>query len=245
VTPVLQTRALGRVFGGLHAVRSVDLRVDPGEIRAIIGPNGAGKTTLVSMICGRLAPTSGAVVFRGHDITRLPPYRRVALGIVYTFQLISIYKSLTVSENVALSAQRRLLRSPRDHLGLSGKALAEQVSIALAAVGLEGVGASPAGSLAHGHQRLVEVAMALALRPRLLVLDEPTQGLAGAEIAVLSALIRRLSRDATILLIEHNMEVVLDLSQRITVMDRGSVIAEGTPREIESNAEVQRVYLGP
>jgi branched-chain amino acid transport system ATP-binding protein len=245
LTPLLQTVALGRAFGGLHAVRSVDLRLDPGEIRAIIGPNGAGKTTLVSMICGRLAPTSGTVVFRGRDITRLAAHSRVALGIVYTFQLISIYKNLTVYENVALSAQRRLLRSLRDHMGLSGDALAGQVASALAAVGLERVSASPAGSLSHGHQRLVEVAMALALRPRLLVLDEPTQGLTEAEIAVFSPLIRRLSADATILLIEHNMDVVLDLSQRITVMDRGSVIAEGTPREIEANAEVQRVYLGP
>lgn len=236
--------ALGRAFGGLQAVRSVDFRLNRGEIRAIIGPNGAGKTTLVNMICGRIPPTSGRVVFKGQDITRWPASDRVGLGIVYTFQIISIFKTLTVYENVALSAQRRLMKRLRDHIALSELAVAGHVETVLAEVGLEGMSARTAGALAYGHQRLLEVAMALAARPEVLVLDEPTQGLAPDEIGVLSALIKRTAGGVTILLIEHNMQVVLELSQRVTVMDRGSIIAEGTPREIEANPDVQRVYLG-
>jgi branched-chain amino acid transport system ATP-binding protein len=244
VGPLLQTVALRKTFGGLEAVRSVDFHLPRGEIRAIIGPNGAGKTTLVSLICGRLTPTSGRVLFKGRDITRLRAHDRVALGIVYTFQLMSIFRNLTVYENVALSAQRRLMTGPLKYVVLSPGALAERVDAALAEVGLGGASARPAGSLPYGHQRLLEVAMALAAEPEVLALDEPTQGLAPDEIVTFSALIKRISQDITILLIEHNMRVVLELSQRITVMDRGSIIADGTPRDVESNPDVQRVYLG-
>ena len=244
VTPLLQTVALQKTFGGLQAVRDVDFHLPRGEIRGIIGPNGAGKTTLVSLICGRLTPTSGRVLFNGRDITRLRAHDRAALGIVYTFQLVSIFKNLTVSENVALSAQRRLMGSPLEHVVLGRRAVAERTDAALAQVGLRHVAARIAGSLPYGHQRLVEVAMTLAAQPEVLALDEPTQGLAPEEIASLSALIKKLSQDVTILLIEHNMEVVLELSQRITVMDKGRIIAEGTPREMELHPDVQRVYLG-
>jgi branched-chain amino acid transport system ATP-binding protein len=243
-TPLLETVRLQKTFGGLQAVRSVDFRLDRGEIRAIIGPNGAGKTTLVSMISGRIAPTSGAVLFGGREITRVPAYARVALGIVYTFQITSIFRTLSVFENVALAAQRRLATGFLSPLSLSRTAVAGRVGAALAAVGLREAGDLPAGSLPYGHQRLLEVAMALALEPSVVILDEPTQGLSPEEIARLMALIRVMARSATVLLIEHNMRVVLDLSQRITVMDKGSVIAEGTPREIEANPQVQRVYLG-
>ena len=245
VSPLLQTVGLRKAFGGLEAVRSVDFRLDRGEIRAIIGPNGAGKTTLVSMISGRISPTSGRVQFKGQDITRLPAHHRVALGIVYTFQLISIFRNLTVYENIALPAQRRLMQRAIDAVALDERTLAGHVDAALAEVGLPGAQAQIAGSLPYGHQRLLDIAMALALRPEVLILDEPTQGLAPNEIAVLSALVRRIASDVTILLIEHNMRVVLDLSQRVTVMDKGSIIAEGTPAEIEANPDVQRVYLGP
>jgi branched-chain amino acid transport system ATP-binding protein len=242
--PLLQTADLSRTFGGLQAVRSVDFSLNRGEIRAIIGPNGAGKTTLVGMICGRLAPTSGRVSFEGRDITALPAHQRVRLGIVYTFQIISIFKHLSVFENVALAAQRRLMRTPRDHVALDRRALEDRATAALREVGLTRDPAQPAGALPYGHQRLLEVAMALALDPRLLALDEPTQGLAPDEIDALSALIRRIAERATILLIEHNIRMVLDLSQRVTVMNEGVIIAEGTPAEIEANPEVQRVYLG-
>ena len=243
VGPLLETVGLTKAFGGLQAVRSVDLRLDEGEVRAIIGPNGAGKTTLVGMVSGRVCPTSGRVLFRGRDITRLDAHERARLGIVYTFQIISIYKNLTVAENVALAAQRPLMRGLRDHLAVSRRAVAEGVDAALALVGLRAA-ARTAGSLPYGHQRLLEVAMALASRPEVLMLDEPTQGLAPEEVVALSALIRRVSRNITVLLIEHNMAVVLDLAHRITVMDAGRVIAEGAPREIEANRDVRMAYLG-
>jgi branched-chain amino acid transport system ATP-binding protein len=244
VTPLLETAGLTRTFGGLHAVRSVDFRVGRGEIRAIIGPNGAGKTTLVSMICGRVVPTSGRIVFRGRDITRLPAHARAGLGIVYTFQVINVFRRLSVYENVALPAQRRLLRGLRSRLAPAREAVAGRVDAILEEVGLRGAAGRPAASLPYGHQRLLEIAMAVALQPALLVLDEPTQGLAAEEIAAVAVLLRRIAGEATVLLIEHNMQVVLDLSERITVMDGGRIIAEGTPDEIEADRNVQRVYLG-
>jgi branched-chain amino acid transport system ATP-binding protein len=242
--PLLQTIGLEKTFGGLLAVRSVDFSLDRGEIRAIIGPNGAGKTTFVSMISGRVSPTSGTILFGGRDVTRVPAHDRVVLGIVSTFQIISIYRDLTAFENVALAAQRRLTRGVLSGLSVDPHVLAERVGAALQDVSLLDQRDEMAGSLSYGHQRLLEVAMALALRPEVLILDEPTQGLAPEEIVGLVALIRTISRTATILLIEHNLRVVLDLSRKITVMDKGSIIAEGPPHEIEANPEVQRVYLG-
>ena len=244
VSPLLETVNLEKWFGGLRAVHSVDFRLERGEIRAIIGPNGAGKTTFVSMICGRIPPTSGGVIFKGREITRLPVHARVGLGIAYTFQLVSIFRNLTVYENVALAVHRRLVRHSLDAIKGNPRALTAEVEAALAEVGFSTPDDRPAGTLAHGHQRLLEVAMALALHPELLILDEPTQGLAPEEIAGLGALIRRITGNVTVLLIEHNMEVVLGLSQRVTVMNWGDIIAEGAPQEIEANPEVQRVYLG-
>jgi len=244
VSPLLETVNLEKWFGGLRAVHLVNFRLERGEIRAIIGPNGAGKTTFVSMICGRIPPTSGRVIFKGREITRLPAHARVGLGIAYTFQLVSIFRNLTVYENVALAVQRRLVRHPLDAIKDNHRSLTAEVEAALAEVEFTPPDDRPAGTLAHGHQRLLEVAMALALHPELLILDEPTQGLAPEEIASLGALIRRIAGNVTVLLIEHNMEVVLGLSQRVTVMNWGDIIAEGTPQEIEANPEVQRVYLG-
>jgi branched-chain amino acid transport system ATP-binding protein len=244
MTPILRTIGLERTFGGLVAVRSVDFLLDRGEIRGIIGPNGAGKTTLVSMISGRIAPTAGRVVFQERDITRLRADERVGLGIAYTFQLVSIFRRLTAYENVAVAAQRRLMRDAASHLHLDHRVITQHVQAALAAVGLQGIAARPAGALPYGHQRLIEVAMALALRPQVLALDEPTQGLSADEIEGLEGLIRRMAGGVTLLVIEHNMRFVLGLSQRITVMDQGSIIAEGTPTEMQRNPTVQRVYLG-
>jgi branched-chain amino acid transport system ATP-binding protein len=244
VTPLLETRGLSKRFGGLEAVRAVDFRVDRGEIRALIGPNGAGKTTLVGLISGRLAATAGEVRFEGRDITGLRPWERAVLGIVYTFQVTSIYRALSVADNVALAAQRLLLRAPRDWIALDGDAVERDVEAVLARVGLAGLGGQQAGTLAYGHQRVLEVAMALALGPKLLILDEPTQGLAGSEIEAFCRLVRDLARTTTILLIEHNMAVVLELADRVTVMDQGRILAEGTPGEIEAHPDVQRAYLG-
>ena len=244
VTALLETKALTKQFGGLTAVNGVDLRVAPGEIRALIGPNGAGKTTLVGMICGRLAPTSGRIVYRGDDITGMRPWERLKRGIVYTFQVTSIFKGLSCYENVALPAQRKLLRGFAARIALPERAVAERVHAALESVGLASEAEKRADALAYGHQRLLELAMALAAEPQLLILDEPTQGLADAEIAQLCELVRTIAQRATVLLIEHNMEVVLSLAGRVTVMDAGAIIAEGTPAEVERHPEVQKAYLG-
>jgi branched-chain amino acid transport system ATP-binding protein len=242
--PLLETVGLQRTFGGLVAVRGVDFRLDRGEIRAIIGPNGAGKTTLLNLICGRLRPTAGRVLYHGADITQLPAHARGGRGIVYTFQIVSIYRNLTVEENVGLAARRLLMQGPLHHFAVNARAVAERVHSALYQVGLAAARDRLAGYLPYGHQRLLEIAMALAAAPHVLALDEPTQGLAPDEIASLVALIRDVAQSVTILLVEHNMQVVLGLSQRITVMDQGRIIAEGTPAEIEANPGVQRVYLG-
>ncbi|MDR7482878.1 MAG: ABC transporter ATP-binding protein [Armatimonadota bacterium] len=242
--PLLQTAGLRRTFGGLVAVRDVDFRLARGEIRALIGPNGAGKTTLASMISGRIAPSAGRIVFDGRDITAARAPSRVALGIVCTFQLISVFRNLTVFENVALAAQRRLLRGPGDIFRVGAQPLARLVREALDAVGFREAWTAPAAALPYGHQRLLELAMALALRPRLLILDEPTQGLAPEETAGLVRLVRQIAHATTVLLIEHNMRVVLDLAHRVTVMDQGRIIAEGTPADVEADPGVQRVYLG-
>ena len=242
--PLLETEGLGRRFGGLSAVEDVSIGVESGEIRAVIGPNGAGKTTLVGMICGRMRPSAGKVRFEGRDITTMPAWRRVAAGIVYTFQVTSIYGSLSVRDNVALAAQRRLMDSAGAWLRIDESALAARVESSLRILGLGEHPERRAGELPYGHQRLLEVAMGLALAPRLLILDEPTQGLAEHEIDTFCERMRDIALHATVMLIEHNMKVVLRLASRITVMDRGRVIADGDPASVESDPEVQRAYLG-
>lgn len=231
---LLSTRGLSRHFAGLQAVRGVDFDLPEGEVRALIGPNGAGKTTLVGMICGRIPPSAGTVRFDGRDITGLPAHRRIMRGMAYTFQITSIFARLPARENVALAARRRL----------RGAAVDDAVQAALARVGLRDRIDAEAGSLSYGHQRLLEIAMGLVQRPRLLILDEPTQGLADAEIDAFKALVAELSAETTILLIEHNMTVVMETADRVTVLDTGAVLAEGTPREIHGNAAVQAAYLG-
>jgi branched-chain amino acid transport system ATP-binding protein len=241
---LLATEGLSRHFGGLNAVDAVDFSLAPGEIRAIIGPNGAGKTTFVSMICGRIACSSGRILFAGEDITRLAPWHRVRRGIVYTFQITSIFANLTCFDNVALAVQRSQSWD-RPGWWLTGHGhLARDVADALARVGLAGRGDVLASTLSYGHQRLLEVAIGLALRPKLFILDEPTQGLAEDEIVNFCALVRDIARDATILLIEHNMPVVMELAQRITVMNNGTILAEGAPAEIAADPQVQKAYLG-
>lgn len=244
MTRLLQTTSISKRFGGLQAVQPVDFRLDQGEIRAIIGPNGAGKTTLVCMISGRIRPTSGQVQFKDRNITRLRAWDRVGLGIVYTFQVTSIFKNLTVYDNVALAVQRRLMLRALDRVTLRKTVLSDGVEKALEDVGLKQVDNHQAGLLPYGHQKLLEVAMALALKPKLLILDEPTQGLAPEEIIDFCDLIRKISKEVTILLIEHNMPVVLELATGVTVMDKGAIIAVGTPDEIEADTRVQEAYLG-
>ncbi len=239
VKPLLTTRGLQCHFGGIRAVDGVDFSLNAGEIRAIIGPNGAGKTTFVSLLSGRIRPTAGSVTFDGVDVTRLPAYRRVKSGIAYTFQITNIYKSMSVADNIAVAV---LSRSRR----VGGRDLQPDTEIAkaLEAVGLADKANVQAGELAYGHQRLLEVAMGLALQPKLLILDEPTQGLSDPEIENFLHLVRSIAASATVLLIEHNMHVVMSLADRISVLARGRLLAEGTPAEIRDNADVQSAYLG-
>ena len=240
---LLEAHGLTRHFDGLKAVDGVDFALRRGEIRAIIGPNGAGKSTFVGLLSGRITPSAGRIAFDGRDITGLPAHRRVRLGIAYTFQITNIYPALTALENVAIAAQSRL-RPRLLRAGASEAEILEAAREALARVGLADRAQAPAGALAYGHQRLLEVAMGLALRPKLLILDEPTQGLSEAEIANFIALVRRVAEGATVLLIEHNMDVVMALASRITVLERGRLLAEGSPAEIVANAAVQSAYLG-
>jgi branched-chain amino acid transport system ATP-binding protein len=241
---LLAAKGLSRSFGGLHAVDRVDLELQTGEIRAIIGPNGAGKTTLVGLISGRVRPTRGRIVFAGEDVTALSAHRRVRRGIAYTFQITSIFGNLSAFDNVALAAQNTLQRGHPAWRPLDKSELARATDEALARVGLADRRGVTASELPYGHQRLLEVAMGLALDPKLFILDEPTQGLSDAEIAEFCALIRAIAEQSTVLLIEHNMDVVMQLARKVTVMDQGRILAEGTPDAIKANDAVQRAYLG-
>ncbi|MGI9373290.1 MAG: ABC transporter ATP-binding protein [Hyphomicrobiales bacterium] len=233
---LLKTQGLTRHFGGLKAVHEVDFELPEGEVRALIGPNGAGKTTFVSTLCGRIPATSGTVEFLGENVTSLPAHKRICKGMAYTFQITSIFARLSAHENVAL-AVRRIHKS-------SAKEVDSRTNNVLERVGLGGRAQHIAGDLAYGHQRLLEIAMGLAQEPKLLILDEPTQGLADSEIEEFVALIRTLAGETTILLIEHNMNVVMAVADKISVLNFGEMLAEGTPEEIRQNDAVQAAYLG-
>lgn len=227
---LLRTQGLTKDFGGLRAVDGVDFALPAGEVHALIGPNGAGKSTFVGMIAGRIAPDAGRIHFDGAEITGLPAHKRIRRGMAYTFQITAVYERLTLAQNIALALPARAGR---------GAALA-----ALDRVGLADAAEQVAGDLAYGHQRLLEIAMGVAQAPRLLILDEPTQGLSEAEIAGFNRLIQELAGQTTILLIEHNMAVVMALAERITVLETGRVLASGRPEEVRADAAVQRAYLG-
>jgi len=233
---LLSTRGLSRNFGGLKAVDNVDFDLPAGQVRALIGPNGAGKTTFVGMLSGRIPASAGSVRFDGQDVTTMPAHRRIRAGMAYTFQITSVFSRLPVAENVALALRWRT--------GDDAVATDRQVAEALERVGIADRADQLAGDLSYGHQRLLEIAMGLSQQPRLLILDEPTQGLADSEIADFVALIRGLAGNMTILLIEHNINVVMQTADAITVLNFGSVLASGTPSEIRNNAAVQAAYLG-
>lgn len=230
---VISALGLTRHFGGLRAVDGVDFSLEQGEIHALIGPNGAGKTTFVSLLSGRVPVQSGKIMLQGQDITQLSAHERVRLGVAYTFQITSVFPRLSVFDNVALAAQ-----------SAGGPDLPGRVAASLSQVGLTGKEADLAGNLSYGHQRLLEIAMGLALRPRVLILDEPTQGLAAGEIDNFKSLVRSLVPGSSVLLIEHNMDVVMDVADRVTVLNFGKVLATGTPDEIHRNTAVQDAYLG-
>jgi branched-chain amino acid transport system ATP-binding protein len=241
----LALEGVTRDFGALRAVDEVTLNIAPGERRAVIGPNGAGKTTLFNVITGELALTKGQVELFGRNISRLAPHKRVALGLGRTFQITNVFPGLTVEENVLLAAQG-LTRSKLDFLRFiprSGE-IRERAAKALEDAGILQVKDVRTSELSHGEQRQLEVALALALQPKLLMLDEPAAGLSTAERTTMADLIRSLPRDLTILLIEHDMDLALGLAERVTCLHYGKVIADDCPEGIAANGEVQDCYLG-
>jgi len=247
VQPLIAAHGLTKRYGALIAVDSVDMQVSSGEIRAIIGPNGAGKTTLFHRVTGVVKPTAGSVRFAGEDITGLPAHAICQRGLSRTFQLTSLFPEMTARENARLAAQAR---NPRRWLPFGGDTVFAEArsagDAALELLGLEEVANRPAGLLSHGDQRLLEVAMAMAQKPKVLLLDEPTQGLSVEETAqAVDTLARFLeSSGVTALLVEHDMEVVFRLAHKITVLHRGAVIADGTPASVRADAGVQQAYLG-
>jgi branched-chain amino acid transport system ATP-binding protein len=234
-------------FGSLVALRDISLNVPKGELRAIIGPNGAGKTTLFNLISGFFPPSSGTVTFDGRDITTVPADQRVSLGIARTFQITEIFPELTVFDNVRISTEVTDGYRLRPWISRAqAAAVHRQVEETLGLTGLSAKSDRLVGELAHGDQRAAEIAMALALRPRLLLFDEPTAGMGEQETYEITQLISRLHRSGnfTIVLIEHDMRVIFHLADRITVLDQGRLLAEGTPEEIAANEAVQAAYLG-
>ncbi|MDQ7842235.1 MAG: ABC transporter ATP-binding protein [Armatimonadota bacterium] len=243
--PCLVLESVTKDFGGLRAVDRVNLRVEQGQRRAIIGPNGAGKTTLFHLISGELPVSAGRILFFGRDITGLPSYRRTALGLGRTYQITTLFPRLSVLENVLLALLGTDGRKydPRRPVHAHGD-LVDDARRLLDTAGLWERRGETVRSLSHGEQRQIEVLLALAGRPKLLLLDEPTAGLSPAEARVLTRLVRGLDPRITVLLIEHDMDVAFEVAEVITVMHLGRVLAEGTPGTIQANADVQQIYLG-
>lgn len=244
---ILETRDLSRHFGGLKAVEGVNLRVYGGNLHSIIGPNGAGKTTLFNLLSGALKPTRGQILLHSQDITQIPPYRTAHLGVGRSYQITNIFPNLTVFENVRLAAQALggdnfKLFTPAGRY----KRYEEAAYQALADTGLTASAATPARSLPHGDKRRLELAILVAQDLDVWLLDEPTAGLASEQVPAFMGLLNqvRKSGNKTVLLVEHNMNVVMSMSDRISVMHLGELLAEGTPAEIMANSDVQQAYLG-
>jgi branched-chain amino acid transport system ATP-binding protein len=243
--PLLRVENLVRRFGGIIATDNLSLDVGRGELHAIIGPNGAGKTTLISQLTGQLRPSAGTIGFAGRDITQLSAWRRSQLGLARSFQITSLLPDFTASDNVALAAQARDGHSFRFWGNArKEKPLREAARSALARVGLEHRADVVVSQLSHGEQRELELAVALATRPQLLLLDEPMAGLGATESARMVKLLAELRKEVTIILVEHDMDAVFALADRITVLVYGRVIASDVPAAIRSNEEVRRAYLG-
>ncbi len=244
--PLLEVSGLRMSYGRFAALAGVDLRVRPRTIHSVIGPNGAGKTTLFHCVTGTRHPTAGRVTFDGADVTRLASHRRTAIGMARSFQITSLFQALTVRENVRLAVQARAAWSVAD---LWRRADGREETLAAAdavlrRIGLDGRSGALAGELSHGQQRILEVGLAIAARPRMLFLDEPTSGMGVEDVPAITALVRDLAREHTILLIEHNMGIVMSISDRVTVMHQGRVLVEGTPDEVRRDPRVRAAYLG-
>ncbi len=243
--PLLQVDRLVKRFGGITATDQLSLDVDAGEVHSVIGPNGAGKTTMVAQLAGMLAPDSGTITFDGVDVTREPAHRRSKRGLARSFQITSILREFSVLENVSTAVQAHVGHSFRFWKKASGDgALNEPAREILAQVGLESRADVLGANLAHGEQRQLEIAMVLATRPRLLLLDEPTAGMGPEDSAKMTEFLRGLKSQYAILLIEHDMDTVFTLSDRVSVLVHGRAIATGTPDEIRANQDVRNAYLG-
>jgi branched-chain amino acid transport system ATP-binding protein len=244
VDVLLRTTGLTKRFGGLTALDGVDLVFTAGQLRAIIGPNGSGKTTLFHLLSRVLEPTAGSIEFRGRDITRTPQHRMPHLGLARSFQLTSLFPDLSVFENlrVAVQARRTMLNfwSAAARLG----AVNDRAEALLAEIGLAARRYEPAGVLSHGEQRYLEIGLALAADPALLLLDEPTAGMSPQETRDAARFIEGLKGRLTVVLVEHDMDIVMSISDRITVLHQGRIIADGPPAEVAEHPQVRAVYLG-
>jgi branched-chain amino acid transport system ATP-binding protein len=242
--PILRLRGVGRRFGGVHAVRDVDLEIRPGERRAILGPNGAGKTTLFNVISGEFPPTSGSIELFGRDVTPEPARKRARLGLSRTFQTSKLFLGMTVEDNLYLAllgvrnGHLRIVRSGTDN------EMRQRAREMAGVVGLQDVLDREVGELSHGEQRQLELGMARATDPKLMMLDEPAAGLSRAERVRLTELLLDLDQHITLILIEHDMDVALGVAEWVTMMHNGSVLVEGTPEEIRANETVHELYLG-
>ncbi len=240
----LATASVTVRFGAVAALQDVSLEIASGERRALIGPNGAGKTTLFDVITGVRRPTSGRVLLADADVTRLSTWRRARLGLARTFQRSALFPNLTVAENLALAVRVRVQAGWRIWPSRLERKVAVEVSSRLDAAGLAALAQRRAWTLAHGEQRALEIELALASQPRLLLLDEPMAGLSGAERQAAVRRLQSLPEQVTLVLVEHDLDVVFAVAQRISVLDHGVVIADGTPAEIRADQRVQEVYLG-
>ena len=233
---ILSTCGLTKAYAGVAANTDIDFDLPVGQTRAIIGPNGAGKSTFVGMVCGRIPATRGSVSFDGTDITTMAAHERIRKGMAYTFQITSVFQGLSVRENINLAARRRR--------GKNKLAVTRKTDEVLERLNIANRSDQLASNLSYGHQRILEIGMGLAQDPRLFILDEPTQGLAESEVDDFNQLMKSMDTETTILLIEHNMNVVMAVAEYITVLDQGMVLANGTPEEIRANTAVQEAYLG-
>ena len=242
---ILELRGVGKSFGALEVLSGIDLDIEEGQITSVIGPNGAGKTTLFNVVSGRFPASTGAILYKKRDITRMRPHEITLAGLARSFQITNIYQKLTVGENVSLAVQTRNKRRMSLFTRFQEMGdVQERTKEILGRIGLSKWYDVPAGQLSHGDQRHLEIGMTLATGPELLLLDEPTSGMSPAETAQTMDLVQDLSRDFTIVLIEHNMDIVMNISDRIAVLNFGRKIAEGSPEEVADNPEVRRVYLG-